>query len=290
MGTADVIPGISGGTIALIVGVYERLIEGIRAVTQLPIALLRHGFSGLYQALCVIEWRFLISLGLGLATALLIAARIIPAILEAFPEMSRAAFFGLVAASLAVPWRRISRVSTAGWALIIVSAIIAYLIVGLPGMHVPAPSYFRVFICAAVAICAMILPGVSGAFLLTVLGMYTHSLNALNALDIPYIAVFVLGAATGISLFARVLSYLLTRHHDTTMLVMLGLMAGSLRALWPWQGQELIHDQWIDTPALLLLPPNTTDLLTACCMAAFGFGVVIALMILSERKQTVRHS
>lgn len=285
MGTADVIPGISGGTIALIVGIYERLIEAIRDVTQIPVTLLKGDKQALREAFLVVEWKFIFSLAFGIGIALIIGARIIPGILETWPEMSRAVFFGLVAASLAVPWRRISNAGgIRGLILVAIAAVAGFLLVGLPGLHVAVPSLIRVFFSATVAICAMLLPGVSGAFLLAVLGMYEHSLNAINAMDISYILVFVLGAATGMALFSRVLSYLLTYHHDVTMLVMLGLMAGSLRALWPWQGQLEVQGEWIDSPTLLQLPPGIGELFLGILFALSGFAVVTGLIWLGDKR------
>lgn len=285
MGTSDIIPGISGGTIALIVGIYERLIEAIRTVTHIPVEILKGRKGDVWRVVRAIEWKFILSLALGIGLAVVIGARIIPGILEAWPEMSRAVFFGLVAASLVVPWRRISDAGgVRGLIIFVATAVIGFSFVGMPALHVVEASYIRVFVSAAIAICALLLPGVSGAFLLAVLGMYEHSLNAINAVDIPYILIFMLGAITGMALFSRILSFLLTHHHDVTMLVMLGLMAGSLRALWPWQGEILVEDELIHSPTLLQIPATNVELLSGAFFALAGFAVVIALIWLGERR------
>lgn len=281
MGTADVIPGISGGTVALIVGIYERLIEAIRAVTAIPLGV-RRGLAGLWRALGPVEWGFVIPLGVGILSAIFVGARVIPPLLAAFPEGMRALFFGLVAASLIVPWQRVGAMRWTGYALALGAAAVAFVLVGLPMMRAPEPTLVRVFGSAAVAICAMILPGVSGAFLLKVLGMYEPSLRAVAEFDLVYIGVFVLGALTGLGLFSRVLSYLLRHYYTRTMVVLVGLLAGSLRALWPWQGIETLDGVAVATPARLLAPPTAEAALTALLLAAIGFGLVLLLIRLSH--------
>lgn len=136
------------------------------------------------------------------------------------------------------------------------------------------PSLLRVFLSAAVAICAMILPGVSGAFLLLVLGMYEVTLEALNALDLVYVGVFVLGCAVGLGLFSRLLHFLLDRYHDLTMAALLGLMAGSLRALWPWLSED----------RELLFPDMEAASFVVLALAVLGFALVLGLTWIADRK------
>jgi putative membrane protein len=284
MGTADVIPGISGGTIALIVGIYERLIEAVRAVTAIPLGL-RHGVAGLRRTFAPVEWGFVIPLGVGILSAIAIGARVIPPLMEAYPEESRALFFGLVAASLIIPWQRAGAIRWAGYVLALAAATLAFVLVGLPMMRAPEPSLLRVFGSAAVAICAMILPGVSGAFLLKVLGIYEPTLRAVSGLDLVYILVFALGAITGLALFARLLSYLLRHYYTRTMVVLVGLLAGSLRALWPWQGTVVVDGVAVATPARLLGPPTVEAALAALLVAGIGFGLVVLLIWLGYRTE-----
>ncbi len=287
MGTADIIPGISGGTIALIVGIYERLIEAVRAVTTLPISLLKSRFSGWRSAFGAIEWGFILPLGLGVGSAIILGALFIPHILDTYPVESRAFFFGLVAASLYIPWRRVDRVSASHYLMALVAAVIAFFLVGLPAAATADPSLFRVFLTAAVAICAMILPGVSGAFLLTVFGIYQPTLEALRSLDLVYVVVFSLGAITGLGLFARLLSHLLRHYHDATMILLVGLLAGSLRALWPWQGEALLHGELVATPALLQAPPSAAAAVVIFVIALAGFAIVAFLTWLGTRESRV---
>lgn len=237
MGGADVIPGVSGGTMALIVGIYERLLRNVSAVFHALVSVFRGG-AATREAFRRVEWGFLLSLGAGIVTAIVIGSKIIPGLLERYPEESRALFLGLVAASVAIPWIRMKDRGAAEYVMVPVAAVTAFVLVGLPPAEVTDPSLVRVFFSAAVAICAMILPGVSGSFLLAVLGMYTSTLHALSSLDMPYVLTFCAGAAVGLGLFSRVLNWLLEHWHDLTMAALVGLMAGSLRALWPWQDAD----------------------------------------------------
>lgn len=234
MGAADIIPGVSGGTIALIVGVFERLVAALSHLVTFGLSVVRLNRVAAQEAWQAVEWRLVLPLGAGIVTALLVGARIIPGLMEQYPIHMRALFFGLVAASLAIPWQRIGRVTGRLVGLALAAAVLAFWLVGLPQLHVTEPGLPRVFGSAAVAICAMILPGVSGAFLLEVLGIYTPTLEALNAGHWAYILTFAAGAITGLGLFSKILDALLRRYHDATMAALIGLIAGALRALWPY--------------------------------------------------------
>ncbi|MDX1530914.1 MAG: DUF368 domain-containing protein, partial [Rhodothermales bacterium] len=226
-------------------------------------------------------------LAAGILTAIVIGAKVIPPLMEAYPVGSRALFFGLVAASLVIPWRRIRALPGWGYAAGAAAGAAAFFLVGLPIGREADPALLRVFASAAVAICAMILPGVSGAFLLKVLGIYEPTLAAISDVNAAYVLVFVLGAATGITLFSKLLSYLLDHHHDLTMIVLVGLLAGSLRALWPWQGTRLVHGELVHTPAELLPPPDLTSALVIGGVALVGFALVSGLTWLGARKGEV---
>jgi putative membrane protein len=268
MGSADIVPGISGGTVALIVGIYERLVTSIRAAAAAPVALLRGDRTGMWTRVQEIHFGLVLPLGLGIGTALLVGARFIPGILEAYPVESRALFFGLIAASLFVPWRRIEHPVATFYVVAAVAAVIAFLLVGLPPREVPSPGPIVVFLAASIAICAMILPGVSGSFLLLVMGMYGATLRAVDGRDLAYIAIFAAGAVVGLGVFSKLLEYLLTRHHDVTMAALVGLMLGSLRALWPY----------LDGDRRILAPPADTSVLVPLGLAVLGFLLVTALV------------
>jgi putative membrane protein len=259
MGAADVVPGVSGGTVALIVGIYERLVASVRAAA-----------SGRLRD---IEWGLVLPLAGGILVALVVGANVIPPLIERYPVQTRALFFGLIAASVAIPWRRVDDPGGRAWLLAAIGAVAAFVLVGLPERAVEDPSLLRVFASAAVAIIAMILPGVSGAFLLLVLGLYEVTLRAVSSLDLAYIGVFAIGAVVGLGLFSRVLGWLLDHRHDATMAVLVGLMVGSLRALWPWQGD----DRGLQPPEAGL------GLLVTVALAIVGFALVRALVRFGEQ-------
>lgn len=238
MGGADVIPGVSGGTVALVLGIYTRLIASLRALASAPLALARGDRATAGEHGRAVEWGLLIPLGLGILTAVAVGTLLIPPLIERFPAHTAALFLGLVAASLPLPWRRIRRVRRVHLLAAVGAAALAFTLVGLSPAEAVDPPLAQVFASAAVAICAMILPGVSGAYLLEVLGFYQPTLEAAGRLDVAYIATFGLGAVVGLGVFAKVLARLLDRHHDLTMAVLVGLMAGALRALWPWLDEQ----------------------------------------------------
>jgi len=273
MGGADVIPGVSGGTVALIVGIYERLIHSIRVGASALLAAARLDLGRSRQRFREVEWRLVLPLGAGILTALAIGARLIPPLLEHYREPVFALFFGLILGSVVVPFGRVERKGWAELGLIAGAAAGAFVLVGLPPREIADPPLYYVFVAAAVAICAMILPGVSGAFLLLVLGIYEASLEALSSLDLPYVLTFVAGAVLGLGTFARFLEWLLAHRHSLTMAALTGLMLGSVRALWPWQTEE----------RSLLAPPDLTALLLMAAIALTGFAAVTLLIVLGRR-------
>lgn len=262
MGSADVIPGVSGGTVALILGIYERFVQALRDVSAL-----RWRDA---------DWRFLLTLGSGILAALAVGTVVLPPLLETYPVFTSALFFGLIAASLRVPWQRIGDRRAVHALVAAVATVGAFWLVGLPAVNAPDPTLLRVALSAAVAICAMVLPGVSGAFLLVVLGMYAPTLEAARNLDIGYLAAFAAGMAAGLSVFARALGWLLERYHDLTMAALLGLMLGSLRRLWPWGGAEGRLD-----------PPtgDGVEVLVVVALVAAGALAVHVLLSVGARRE-----
>lgn len=235
MGAADSVPGVSGGTMALIVGIYTRLLSSIGEGARALVALLRFDGAAFRGRFARVEWSLLAPLLAGIVTALVVASRFILDALDRYPRQSLGLFLGLVAGSLVIPWRRMSVPISRSLPIILGSALAAFFLSGLPAGVIESPSRIQVFFGAMVAICAMILPGVSGAFLLKVIGIYEPTLTALRDLDLAYVVTFAAGAIIGLGTFAVLLVRLLANRHDGTMAVMIGLMAGSLRALWPWQ-------------------------------------------------------
>jgi len=272
MGGADIIPGVSGGTVALVVGIYERLVNAISSCFHAVLALLRFNMAEVRLHLARVEWVFFLSLGSGIVSAILIGASFIPHLLETYPLQSKGLFFGLIAASVAIPWSRMGRMNASGYMLATSMALAAFVLTGLAPAVVPEPTLLQVFGAAMIAICAMILPGISGAFLLLVLGMYEPTLKALHERELLYVGVFIAGAATGLGLFSNLLKWLLERQHDRTMAALVGLMIGSLRALWPWQSAGTLHAPAPTDPIGLIL-----------LLATAGFVAVSALTWWSHR-------
>jgi putative membrane protein len=267
MGAADSVPGVSGGTVAFIVGIYDSLISSIGNGFHAVIALLRFDKRSARQRLSQIEWTLIVPLLLGIGTAIVVAAGIVLDVLDRYPEGARALFLGMVAASVLVPWKRILHMTRRTWILAATGTVVAFILSGLPPGTVSDPTAVAIFASAMVAICAMILPGVSGAFLLLVLGMYEPTLDAVHNRDLGYVLTFGAGAAVGLGSFSLLLGASLRRFHDETMAVLVGMMLGSLRALWPWQ---------TDTRALLS-PDSSANALTMSAIAVVGFGLVFAL-------------
>lgn len=282
MGGADIIPGVSGGTMALIVGIYRRLIDAIGGVVDAVTLAARGRVQDGWRRFLGVEWSLVLPLLTGILLAIKIGALFIPYLLQTYPVQCRALFFGLVAGSLIIPWRE--RHEQRAWhvAVLLAGAALAFVLTGLPrGANVADPSYPRIFISAALAINAMILPGVSGAFLLEVLGLYTPTLTALNTLNVPYVLTFVAGAAIGLGAFARLLGYLLEHQHDLTMALLVGLLAGSLRALWPWvafiehTGSDGLVER-VPDPSVLLAPDGLWPIALALAVGGFAFVTVLA--------------
>lgn len=273
IGVAEAVPGVSGGTVALVVGVYDRLIASISAAAASVGELVRGRASAARTGLAAVDVRLLVALALGMAPALLGALWVLAPLIERHPVPTSAALFGLIAGSLTVPWRRIHARTPARLAMVVGSAVVAFVLAGLPARVVPDPALGLVFAAAAVAVCALILPGVSGAYFLAAFGVYVPVADAVRSLDLALIGVFVAGAVTGLALFSRPLDYLLARRPDATMAVLLGLMAGGLRALWPWQADD----------RSLAAPPLEPGALVAAGLALGGFVAVRLLVAASER-------
>lgn len=267
MGVADSIPGISGGTIAFVVGIYDRLLESVGQGFRAILSLLRLDLAGIRRHLGLVHWKLVVPLFTGIGAALIVAAGIVPGLLERYPSQARALFLGMVGASITVPWSRMSHRTRRHLVVAVVSALAAFVLSGLPPGRVSEPSMPQVFLTAMIAICAMILPGVSGAFLLVVLGMYEPTLEAVHDRNLGYVATFAGGAVIGLGSFSIVLAGALRRFHDTTMAILIGLMVGSLRSLWPWQTED----------RGLLRPASGSSLTAALAFAVVGFGIVWAI-------------
>jgi len=268
MGGADVIPGVSGGTMALIVGIYERLVGAISTAVSLGLALARLRFAEARRHAREVPWGLVLPLGAGILLAVRVGAEVIPPLMAAYPAQMNGLFLGLVGASLIVPALRIDGFTALHAGLIVVFGTASFLLVGLPVFQPGTPGPLRIFASASVSICAMILPGISGAFLLKALGIYEPTLTALTTLDLGYLFAFCSGAAAGLGAFAKLLDWMLTHRHDATMAALIGLIAGALRALWPWGAAE----------RTLRLPDPGEPVGSVVLLIAAGFAGVVALI------------
>jgi len=230
MGTADIIPGVSGGTIALITGIYERLVHAISSINFTFIKpLLKGDFSEFKVKLFEeIDFELFIPLLLGIGIAMLTFAKIISYLLETQTAYTFSFFLGLILASSYVLYRKLDGINLKLIIITVIGIILSYIFVGLNPIATNH-SLPVLFLSGLIAICAMILPGISGSFLLLLLGQYQYMLNSLNSLNFTEIIVFIVGAAIGILGFSKILNYLLENHETVTMAFLIGIMIGTLR-------------------------------------------------------------
>ena len=276
MGSADVIPGVSGGTVALLVGIYEELINSISRLTEADVwHNLRRG--DIRALITTLPWRFLGVLLLGIMTAVLSLAHVLEDLLEYYPVSVWSVFFGLIAASVVSVRKRVSRWHVPTYVAFAIGAVLAFGLVGLSPTTSPTAWWFLV-ISGFIAICALILPGISGAFILVLLGKYERILAAVTNLDLFVLACVAAGAVLGLLSIARLLRWTLARYHDLTIALLCGFMLGSLRKVWPWQE--------LDSRGLLVntAPPTAVDALVALGLAGLAFAGVLLLEQLSSHQ------
>jgi putative membrane protein len=283
MGAADIVPGVSGGTMAFILGIYEELIDSIRTFGTRPfLSAVLH--LRIRQAYAMINSKFLLAVGGGIALAVLTLSHVLEYLLVAHPVFLWSFFFGLVLASVYVVSRRIRHRSSVTIASMVVGVVGAYLIVGLVPVETPEAPWF-LLLSGAIAICAMILPGISGSFLLVLLGKYEFILQAVNERDLVSIGYIGAGAAVGIIAFSQVLSWLLHKHHDLTVAFLTGLMVGSLRKIWPWKISDGLLAEHNVLPDLTVQGALNMNVVSAVALIVLGFVVVIALELMATRGQ-----
>lgn len=279
MGAADVVPGVSGGTIAFIVGIYDELINSIKSINGESLKLL---FSGNLKAFWqYIHANFLFSILLGIGISVFSLAKVITWLLVAHPVLVWSFFFGLVLAST---WFVSKDIKEWNWKTIagfVAGAIIAFYITIATPAETSAEWWF-IFICGAIAICAMILPGISGSFILVLLGKYFFIMEAVKTLNIKVMLIFAAGAFIGITTFSRVLSYALKNFRNITLAVLTGFMLGSLNKVWPWKEKiETMADGHIIELESNILPSG--QVWEAVTLALIGFFSVYFLEKLSTK-------
>ncbi len=241
MGAADVVPGVSGGTVALVFAIYNRLIEAVRTGSQALGRFLKFDLRGGLESLRSVEWSFFLPLVVGIGVAVVIMSGVIESALTNHPVEMAGLFLGLVGGSVVVAWQLLERRDAGRLVVLFAVGALTWVVLGLREgtsdssvTQVSDPATWTYFAAGAVAICAMILPGISGSFILVMLGMYGPVLAAVNERNLLPVALVALGCVVGLSLFSQVLHWALARHYDSVMAAMIGLMLGSLRVLWPW--------------------------------------------------------
>ncbi|ADI14309.1 DUF368 domain-containing protein [Truepera radiovictrix] len=267
MGSCDIVPGVSGGTMALILGIYEELIGSIRGLARPPFwrALVR---GRLLEAFRVGNLSFLLAVGGGIVLAVLTLARVLEHFLAQQPVLVWSFFFGLIAASVLTVGARVARWTPATLAAFAFGALFAFVLVGLRPTQTPETAWF-LFLSGAIAVCALILPGISGAFILVLLGKYQYILAALNRGDVATLLTLMSGMVVGILLFTQVLGWMFRRFHDLTVALLCGFMLGALRSVWPWKAASEAGALGVN-----VWPTVNAELFVALGLMALGFALV----------------
>lgn len=283
IGTADLVPGVSGGTMAVALGIYRELLAAIASVNGDALqALLRLRWKRL---LTVVHWRFIFSIGAGVLLALVIMGKIVglPRLVVTNPLPVYAVFFGLVLASVYVLIKRVQQWTPAAVLALPVGTALGFAAVQLVPVQTPETASF-VFLCGMIAITAMILPGISGSFMLLVLGKYEYVMTALLSMNLGVIVPFALGCVVGLMGFSRVLGYLIDRFHDTMVAGLTGLLAGSLIRIWPYQRLEtaVVRDK-VRVIASEAYWPESVEW-TIPVLALTGLALVLAVEFFAARR------
>ncbi|WP_298367784.1 DUF368 domain-containing protein [uncultured Lutibacter sp.] len=292
MGAADVVPGVSGGTIAFISGIYEELLGSISAINFSALKLLRK--KGLKVFWKSINGNFLLSLLLGVFISIISLAKLISWLLENKPILVWSFFFGLVLASILFIGKQITKWNLITILLFVIGASLAYYITTLQPLISENTSPYFLFVAGAIAICAMILPGISGSFILVLLGAYKPVLDAIHNRDYKVLIILASGAVIGLLTFSKVLKWLFQHYKNFTLAVLTGFILGSLNKIWPWKETLTwrVNSHGVKVPfneqSILPFSYNGDSQLTmAIVLAAIGFALIIFLekvAQLSEKK------
>ncbi len=286
MGAANVIPGVSGGTMALILGIYEELINAIRSINLKFVRRITH--FNIKEALSSVSWPFLLPVGLGVLLATFSLAEVLSWLLGRYPVIVWSFFFGLILSSVITVSRVIKQWRIPTIVAIAVGTVTAYGLFGVIPVSTPNAPWF-IFVSGFIAICAMILPGISGAYILVLLGKYHYILEALNNKDFFTLFIIGAGAFVGLISFAQILGWLLKRYYDMTMAILIGLMCGSLRKIWPWKETvtTFIDSHGKEIPSLQsnIIPSSfTIEVVCALIFMLIGILVIWSLDLWARKK------
>ena len=294
MGAADIVPGVSGGTIAFISGIYEELIS---TLSQFKISLIsdfrNKGVKAVWNN---VNGNFLLAIFLGITSSILLLSELVTWLLAEEPILIWAFFFGLVLASILYVFKKIERLSAVALNVLLLGVFIAYQITKLEILN-SSESYLYLFLSGAIAICAMILPGISGAFILVIMGAYSNVLQAINDKDFLKIVTFGFGALVGILYFSKVLKWLFAKYRDLTLALLTGFMAGAMVKIWPWKKvlTERINSRGIPVPLTeeCVLPheyEGEPQLYAALILMLIGFLLIFIFDFISEKTKSLESS
>ena len=285
MGASDVVPGVSGGTMAFILGIYEELIDAIKSFDLKSLQfLVTMKFRPLLGR---ISWQFLLAVGIGIFAAIFTLSGLLSWLLQNRPVFIWSFFLGLILASVVSVSRRVEAWRILTWLCLVGGTLGSYFLVGLVPVSTPN-DYWFLFLCGAVAICAMILPGISGSYILVLLGKYQYVLDAVNHRDFLVLGLVAAGACVGIIAFSRILGWLLKNYHDLMVATLTGLMIGSLRKIWPWKEtlESVVdsHGQMVPLVQSNILPGQWNgEVLAALSLMVAGLLAVLFLDRLGNR-------
>ncbi|MBN2697703.1 MAG: DUF368 domain-containing protein [Bacteroidales bacterium] len=286
MGAADVVPGVSGGTIAFITGIYEELIHSIKSIDARAVRLF---FTGRWRDFWKhVNGNFLLALFAGIFISVGSLAKVLEVVLERYPVMIWSFFFGLILASSYVVSKRIKKWDFNRAVALAVGIGIAFYITSVTPAETTGAWWFVIF-SGMLASCAMILPGISGSFILLLLGKYVMALNAVNTVDVAFLLLLGAGAVIGLISFSNLLSWLLKKYHDSTIALLAGFMIGSLNKIWPWK--ETLETVVVDGHVKPLVEKNILPdpgnpgsfFWLALLMAAAGILLTFAIELLASR-------
>jgi len=279
MGSADIIPGVSGGTMALILGIYERLLGAIRSFDSVWLAsLLKLRFAAAFARN---DLFFLAPLGIGILSALLFFTRVVPlpTLIHTHPESVYGLFFGLIVASIVILMKEVERYGAKEVLTTLAGVAAGLAIVNLVPVETPTAAWF-IFLCGFIAISAMLLPGISGSFILLILGKYAFIIDALGQFNLAVILAFGFGALSGLLVFSRTIVWLLKHYHQATLLVIKGILIGSLWVIWPFQ--DRVYEMVRGKEKLVGATPLWPEALDGTVMGSIAFmlaGFVLVMVI-----------
>ncbi len=253
IGLVDLVPGISGGTLAFAFGIWDRLLHVVSQLLNALKMLLSLQFVEATKAVRSVDWFLVLPVGFGVLAALFVGANVIGQLFDDHEELMRSFFLGMVIGGVALPFRSIEHFSRACFICMLLGAAISFSLAGLPPTEIEDPAFWLIFLAATVSVCATIVPGLSGSFLLLVFGLYEVFIDSLRERDIFVWLMFASGAWVGTMTFAHLIRWLLTRYWDLVISVLLGLMLGGLRTLWPWLSPER-EMQWVRDYSELVFP------------------------------------